>query len=337
MEGDNQSPSTSKGATVKELKAPHIQDHAKSVKNAGTGRVKPKVGQPKQPPKKKPQTARDRARLDAGRQALRELLKERKQKKSKRTSCASLIRLYLTIIAALLIIGGMIVLLFLVPMTIDPALATINYAIDVEPAICLTRSTVTATRSKQGFWCSCTEGCTKDIFFCQQITVAYRKRFLSLDKKLQGNFNATAYFLQKGMEKPNFVDDIDEDKLTLPANTDCNDRKWIYNSDCWDYLNASLNVNVKGCGYPPYVNCSNFIESYNKRGRRFLCYYSKLDPSIVIIDYDPNKPWNDIVQSLGWTFGAQVVGAFLIFVLHCPYEMTCKACKSLLKKSNTTK
>lgn len=349
MEGDSQSPSTSRGndygTNGDTFVHTFVEDFNKEVKEAGgkKGKSNKLVRETSfyndNGAQHRPQTATDKERMDAGRQALRELLKERKQTKQKKASFISLIRLYVTIVAALCVIGGLMVLLFLIPMTIDPALATINYDIEENPSICLTLYSLRARRidalnsTNNPFWCSCSEGCTKDLFICNQIVVAYRKKFLSLDKDLQGGFNKTAYFSKIGIEIPGFVDEINDTRLSSEVNSDCQFKDWIYNPKCWDSLNASLLVNIKGCGYPPEVNCDTFLQSYNKTGRRFLCYYSRLDPRIVIVNYDPNKAWEDIYWSLGWTFGAQVVGSIVIIILHFPFKSTLKLCLKKSKKS----
>ena len=318
------SPSTSRVAPFGTFAEPppykEVKEFADVVDNVTKGKVVPISERPP-----KPQTARDRERMDAGKQALRELLKERKVKQSKKTSCLGLLKTYITIIAALMIIGGLLVLLFLVPMTIDPALATLNYDIDYEEAICLTLYANQVKRGEDNMWCSCSEGCTKDIFFCHQIYVNYRKNFFQLPEELQSNFNKTAYLSKTGREKSNYVDEVDEEKLKIPTNSDCLKENWVFNPNCWDRINASLYVNIKGCGYPPDVDCDIFLESYNKTGRRFLCFYSKLDPDIVIVDYDPRRTWDELRFSFIWTCGAQAIGIVVIFILHFPFIQTCKS------------
>lgn len=58
------------------------------------------------------------------------------------------------------------------------------------------------------------------------------------------------------------------------------------NDSEWYFTGAKLFPNVKGCGYPPMLNCSIFYRQYSIIGQNFSCYYSKVDPGIVITDLD---------------------------------------------------
>lgn len=58
------------------------------------------------------------------------------------------------------------------------------------------------------------------------------------------------------------------------------------NDSEWYFTGAKLFPNVKGCGYPPMLNCSIFYRQYAIIGQNFSCYYSKVDPGIVISDLD---------------------------------------------------
>lgn len=58
------------------------------------------------------------------------------------------------------------------------------------------------------------------------------------------------------------------------------------NDSEWYFTGAKLFPNVKGCGYPPMLNCSIFYRQYAIIGKNFSCYYSKVDPGIVMSDLD---------------------------------------------------
>ncbi|XP_071533491.1 protein tipE-like [Panulirus ornatus] len=268
----------------------------------------------------------DRAQLDAGKEALRQLLKERKTKKKSKTSWLSLLKLYVTIVAGLMIIGGLFTLLFLVPMTIDPALATLTYEFHPTPVLCMTTFAEVVVGLKNITWCSCTEGCTSDVYNCSQITVVYRNCVVKGDSRA-----GLASSLQ---------DECDVGvNSTLPEPGAHNATTYIDNN-YWDNLNASLFINVKGCGYPPVVNCSNFFKYYGVPGRRFLCYYSEVDRSLVMPQYNPQEAELELLKSLGWTVGAQVGGIVIIIILHCPYLKKCSRRRSALQpqsgNANTT-
>ena len=38
---------------------------------------------------------------------------------------------------------------------------------------------------------------------------------------------------------------------------------------------APLKVTVKGCGYPPSVNCSTWLRQFGRNNSNFPCYYSE--------------------------------------------------------------
>lgn len=47
---------------------------------------------------------------------------------------------------------------------------------------------------------------------------------------------------------------------------------------------GKLFPNVKGCGYPPNVDCHNFLKTYGRSGTNFTCYVSRSDPALVIVN-----------------------------------------------------
>ena len=50
-----------------------------------------------------------------------------------------------------------------------------------------------------------------------------------------------------------------------------------------------LLINIKGCSYPPDVNCDIYAEKYSNfsmDGQTFPCHYSRHNPWIVISEYD---------------------------------------------------
>lgn len=58
------------------------------------------------------------------------------------------------------------------------------------------------------------------------------------------------------------------------------------NKSEWFYIGAKLFPNVKGCGYPPMLNCTIWAKKYTTIGTNFSCYYSRTDPGMVISDLD---------------------------------------------------
>lgn len=350
----------------------------------------------------KPRTATDREKLDAGRKALKELLRKREQKKKNKT-CADILRLYGTIFGGLLVIGGFAVLMFLVPMTIDPALATLTFEFSPEPAICITTSFIETKGLTNTTWCSCLEGCTQDVFECYQIEVAYKSQsrhgrevrsvqgrtspsiarlpdyetqwpdnryklfpreplppsqftqaHSSIDHKfdasnntvqnegstsLPSKFAEEIVFNGEGVVEsvqPYYEDHNEEVEEDFPGNFSnfisdepfdpfsedifLNRHKRSVDLEEWDFVNASLFVNVKGCGYPPIVNCNEFKLKYKKLGRRYYCYYSKSKPYLVLDEYDPDAAAVDLYYSFGLPVGSIIGGSVLICLMQMPYK-----------------
>lgn len=60
----------------------------------------------------------------------------------------------------------------------------------------------------------------------------------------------------------------------------------VSNKSEWFYVGAKLFPNVKGCGYPPMLNCTIWARKYRTVGTNFSCYYSRAQPGLVISDLD---------------------------------------------------
>ncbi|KAK7077477.1 hypothetical protein SK128_021858 [Halocaridina rubra] len=141
--------------------------------------------------------------------------------------------------------------------------------------MCVTKASEVRFGQSNCSWSSCREGCTKDIFKCTHIHVNYKR-----DTK--GEFVGT-----------NFTDEALIDTIE------------------WDLINARLYPNVKGCGYPPSVNCTDFNRNYSTPGRTFPCYYSKQTPVMVINHLDLETIKTDLLYAIiiPW-------GLFLVSILY---------------------
>ncbi|KAF2353752.1 Na+ channel auxiliary subunit TipE [Trinorchestia longiramus] len=332
----------------------------------------------------RPTTAEDRERLDQGKLALKKLLADKRRARSKRLKCVDYIRIYGTIVAGLIIIAAFSVLLFLVPMKIDPAWATLTYEFYPTPVVLTVENVSMIVGLSNVDWCSCTEGCTRDIFGCFKIIVSYKPlpagRYIKTSSLLSSKSSVSLYpdydhgfLLEPTQEK--FVDDevqnkafeVEEDSPTseyegsfkrvaskveksplLDSNktftleiykeTSPGKRRRIisrrerskrdtplpqgrcqYCPTC-DVCNAKLLVNVKGCGYPPAVNCSEFLERYGKPGRRLPGYYSAIDPTIALVEYSEDSVKQELGEAVGYTFGMMALGILVIVVLQLPYK-----------------
>lgn len=213
---------------------------------------------------------------------------------------------YTTASFVLLATFSLFVFLFLVPFVIDPAFTTIFMEFDEKPAYCRTAVTVNLKGASNCSWSSCREGCTKEVYDCRQIYVDYwpglgneaNEDWTSLPEHTdvhrrlkRGIRDYDDYVaepnsfdpespeddMQNGF-MPNGFADIGSVEDTNPTYAPGNE------SDV--YYKARLFPNVKGCGYPPSLNCSIFLKRFQEVGTNFSCYYSKVDPGIVISDLD---------------------------------------------------
>ncbi|XP_053952481.1 protein tipE [Anastrepha ludens] len=86
------------------------------------------------------------------------------------------------------------------------------------------------------------------------------------------------------------------------------------NNSMYFYVGARLFPNVKGCGYPPMLNCTIWLKRYTKVGIKFPCYYSKVDPSLVISDLDYWQNTLNLIYSM-----AIPIPSFIISVIYLTY------------------
>ncbi|XP_066247250.1 protein tipE isoform X1 [Euwallacea similis] len=181
--------------------------------------------------------------------------------------------------------------LFLVPFVIDPAFTTIFMEFDENPAFCITVKTQRLLGASNCSWTSCREGCTKDIYDCTQIFVTYK--IVSNGTYWNSSLlPATMTTIETPFVRPEklTLDDYDyegEPGTGLQPNT-----------SEWHYKEARFMPNVKGCGYPPMLNCSVWLKKYITVGSNFSCYYSKIDPGLVISDLDMWQVYMNLVYAM---------------------------------------
>lgn len=259
-------------------------------------------------------------------------------------TCRQKLLFYITAFFILLGIFSLFAFLFLVPFVIDPAFTTIFMQFEEKPAVCVTVSTVTNRGASNCTWSSCKEGCTKELYECTQILVNYKfdeeaeeedeviidssDSDVTNDDELQSSsrrirkrstFHYTLFKMAETYESffnrdrynqretrairddydyfTNEIDDVDEG---LQRN----------NSD-WYYVRAKLFPNVKGCGYPPILNCSIFLKTYKTIGTNFSCYFSRIDPSLVINEFDLDQVYLNLIYAM-----AIPIPSFIISVVY---------------------
>lgn len=91
------------------------------------------------------------------------------------------------------------------------------------------------------------------------------------------------------------------------------------NEELWDKHGAQLFVNVKGCGYPPTVNCSVFAEGFTDVGYVFPCYYSREQPNLVVEDYDIEEAHSHVVLFTVIPILTFLVSIFALCIMYCPF------------------
>lgn len=211
---------------------------------------------------------------------------------------------YITAFFVLLGTFSLFSFLFLVPFVIDPAFTTIFMEFDEEPAYCVTVKTDKRLGASNCSWTSCREGCTKDIYVCTQIFVNYKRMY-------EGNYSDDNVVPS---EEPTLTENsMFELSEWSGFDPDVVDRSIIekYENFNWYYKEARLLPNVKGCGYPPMLNCSIFLKTYEKVGTNFSCYYSRVDPSMVISHLDMWQVYMNLVYAM-----AIPIPSFILSVIY---------------------
>ncbi|XP_070000524.1 protein tipE isoform X3 [Penaeus vannamei] len=79
---------------------------------------------------------------------------------------------------------------------------------------------------------------------------------------------------------------------------------------------ARLFPNVKGCGYPPSVNCTTFNMSYSTPGRTYPCYYSKEQPTTVLTSLDIEGITTDLIYAIVIPWGAFLVSILYLLITY---------------------
>ena len=137
-------------------------------------------------------------------------------------------------------------------------------------------------------WSSCREGCTRDIFSCHHILVEYTY--------LQEDY--------KQMNRERKLEGLD------PSPTK---------------HNAVLFVNVKGCGYPPSVNCSRWITQYGVQDSTFPCYYARTNQSVAITHLDTKRDLRDLLLSTFIPLIACLVSGVALCLMHTKCITICRS------------
>ena len=128
-------------------------------------------------------------------------------------------------------------------------------------------------------WSSCREGCTRDIFECHQILIEYSPL-------------------------PN---DISMVTLQQKSNGD---------TSLSSKIRAALFVNIKGCGYPPTVQCASWISEFGGNDTTIPCHYSRSNSSMAITHLDTKNDWRDLLLSVFVPLISCIVSAIALSIMH---------------------
>jgi len=203
--------------------------------------------------------------------------------------------------------------LFLVPFILDPAISTLMHEFIDQPVHCKVMSYSLRYGRSNCSWASCREGCTAQIYKCHQIRVTYTPR--------------------RGYNNNTMLEEIQESEWAYLTRTERHPDHDEGGGDVVEKVveDTPLLINIKGCGYPPEVNCDLYAEmyqNYSAAGYTFPCYYSKVNPWIVLSGYDKSEVISDILSAILIPNVTFVISIIVLVYWYCPYCQTrCKASK----------
>ena len=134
-------------------------------------------------------------------------------------------------------------------------------------------SVVTGVGASNCSWASCRDGCVNDIYRCTQVLVHYTNDTRQLRPFLT---NGPGQAQITADQADTFVDSEEDYKENDFANIRGMIDPESFSEIVFEYENAVLQPNLKGCGYPMYGTCREFDEEYSEVGYTFECYRSKL-------------------------------------------------------------
>ncbi|XP_053990970.1 uncharacterized protein LOC128883032 isoform X1 [Hylaeus volcanicus] len=209
-----------------------------------------------------------------------------------RRTCRQRFNFYATSALAFVATSGGAALLFLVPLYVDPAISTLAADFSPEPVICTTSRREELYGLFNCTWSSCREGCTSDVYRCTHIYVTYTpwsNTSMNNDTGGRGN-NANSTGVAHTSTTP------------VPTPGD---------------VEAALLVNIKGCGYPPIVDCDNFTRELGYEGAKFPCHYSRVNGSIVMANYNREAQVTTIIHFFAAPFVVTLATSVALCVMHC--------------------
>lgn len=239
---------------------------------------------------------------------------------------------YMTAFFVLLGTFSLFAFLFLVPFVIEPAFTTIMMQFNTVAASCVTVEVESFKGVSNCTWTSCREGCTKEMYECTQIRVNYKVASIGNETAvLEGPpevveplaFESARF--ERALREYDYIDaggPGEDALLTGGGDQTVSDlysdlgaiSQTMGNESEWFFSGARLYPNVKGCGYPPMLNCTIWSKKYKDIGSNFSCYYSMVDPSLVISDLDLWQNTLNLVYAM-----AIPIPSFIISVIYLTF------------------
>lgn len=232
----------------------------------------------------------DQQQQELRKRKLKELAPKKKNVTPRKRTFRENISFYSTSTLAFFSVTAGASLLFLVPLYVDPAISTLVSNFIDTPTQCTTLRRDNMIGLFNCSWSSCREGCTSDLYRCTHIYVTYIE--------INDTSTNSTYDILTSQQQTNLTTDFEA-------------------SD-----EAMLFVNIKGCGYPPSVSCSNFIDTYGTEGTKFPCYYSRLNKTIVMTSYKREDQVAMIIHFFVVPFFITLISSIGLCIMHC--DCRCK-------------
>lgn len=239
---------------------------------------------------------------------------------------------YITASFILLATFSLFAFLFLVPFVIEPAFTTIFMEFEETPTVCQTTQIVQNRGMSNCSWTSCKEGCTKDVYECLQIRVHYKLANKSgivdedeasgiVPRAVQEGAKRVARALHERTPRAIRDYDYDESYNRIPPEIEEEptlepEHGFAPNGSDWYYYKARLFPNVKGCGYPPMLNCTIWLKAHAAIGLNYSCYYSRIEPSLVITDLDMWQVYMNLVYAIAIPIPSFIVSIIYLVIAY---------------------
>jgi len=216
------------------------------------------------------------------------------------------IKYYTSLFLGALAINCVFGFLFLVPFVLDPAISTLMHDFIEDPVHCRVSTYELRYGKTNCSWASCREGCTAEIFKCHQVRVTYTPKRM--------------------YENNTLVDEIEENEWAYltrtEKKTDPDTGEALADNIVED---TPLLINIKGCGYPPEVNCDAYAEKYHNHSlaeQTFPCHYSRMNPWVVLSFYSKEGNVSSVLCSILIPNGLFVLSVIVLVYWYCPYCQT---------------